>query len=377
MSLIDPFTPPHPLLQSSYRDEDVTMLLKELDGGSDLEMSTEERERLMGAGQHYSEQLPIEFRPSQSYRDLFETLLARDARRIAHLVLVLAARVMRRYPGEVTLVSLARAGTPVGVLLRRALVHAGRESTHYGVSIVRDRGLDGNAMRYVLSRHESDTVLFVDGWTGKGVINRELARAVSLINTEYEVEIDPTLAVLADPAWATDLFATREDVLIPSAALNSTVSGLMSRSVLNHMIGLDDMHGAKVYREFADDDISRRFVDTISAYFDDVSPEEIDGQVREMEQAESPDWRGWTTTEEMKVEFGLSSVNLVKPGIGETTRVLLRRSPARVLYDPAREADLEHVLALAREREVPLEPRPGMPYACVGLIRGASAQSTQ
>ena len=30
-------------------------------------------------------------------------------------------------------------------------------------------------------------------------------------------------------------------------------------------------------------------------------------------------------------EFGISDINLVKPGIGETTRVLLRRVPWKVL----------------------------------------------
>ncbi len=41
-------------------------------------------------------------------------------------------------------------------------------------------------------------------------------------------------------------FGTREDFLIPSACLNSTVSGLVSRTVLNDdLIGPADFHGAK------------------------------------------------------------------------------------------------------------------------------------
>ena len=41
------------------------------------------------------------------------------------------------------------------------------------------------------------------------------------------------MAVLADPGYCTSIYGTREDFLIPSACLNATVSGLISRTVLN------------------------------------------------------------------------------------------------------------------------------------------------
>ena len=44
-----------------------------------------------------------------------------------------------------------------------------------------------------------------------------------------------------------------------------------------------------------------------------------------------PDWSGWQSVERIQTEYGLSSINLVKPGVGETTRVLLRRVPWRIL----------------------------------------------
>jgi hypothetical protein len=68
-------------------------------------------------------------------------------------------------------------------------------------------------------------------------------------------------------------------------------------------------------------------------------------------------------------EYGIGEVNLVKPGVGETTRVLLRRVPWRVLVRAgAPAADLAHVLLLARRRGVPVEEVTGLPYSCVGLI---------
>jgi PELOTA RNA binding domain len=59
----------------------------------------------------------------------------------------------------------------------------------------------------------------------------------------------------------------------------------------------------------------------------------------------------------------------VKPGVGETTRVLLRRVPDRILISPGREADLEHILVLAAERGVPVEVREGLTFSCIGVIR--------
>ena len=77
------------------------------------------------------------------------------------------------------LVSLARAGTPVGVLMRRWAQHRhGLDLPHYAVSIVRGRGIDANALRWLAEHHDPADVVFVDGWTGKGAITRELAAAI-------------------------------------------------------------------------------------------------------------------------------------------------------------------------------------------------------
>ena len=82
-----------------------------------------------------------------------------------------------------------------------------------------------------------------------------------------------------------------------------------------------------------------------------------------------PTWAGWAAVEAIAAEFGIADVNLVKPGVGETTRVLLRRVPWQVLVRPDRAEDLRHVVALARARGVPLVEVPDLPYSCVGLIR--------
>ena len=67
--------------------------------------------------------------------------------------------------------------------------------------------------------------------------------------------------------------------------------------------------------------------------------------------------------------YGIEDMNLVKPGVGETTRALLRRVPWKVLARPDSMADLGCVKLLAEQRGVKIEPVEHLPYRCVGLIR--------
>ena len=56
----------------------------------------------------------------------------------------------------------------------------GVDLPHYAVSIVRGRGIDPVALRYLAAHHDPASVMFVDGWTGKGAIARELAAALGV-----------------------------------------------------------------------------------------------------------------------------------------------------------------------------------------------------
>jgi hypothetical protein len=270
------------------------------------------------------------------------------------------------------LVSLARAGTPVGVLMRRwARFRYGLDLPHYAVSIVRGRGIDANALRWLAAHHDPRDVVFVDGWTGKGAITRELADAVAEFEQRSGVSgFDPEIAVLADPGSCVRTYGTREDFLIPSACLNSTVSGLISRTVLRaDLVGPDDFHGAKFYRELKDADVSGLFLDTVTDAFPQVRSATVAADLAELQgQDRSPTWEGWAAVERISEEYGIGDVNLVKPGVGETTRVLLRRVPWKVVARRGAGADLDHVRLLAEQRGVPVEEVDGLPYSCVGLI---------
>lgn len=364
-----PLTPP-----GSFSPDDVTLLLKDVTGLVQ-ERPTPQREREIQAGRHYSEDLPIEQVPSNAYLALFRRLMDTQLPLVARYTGILTRLVLERYPNPV-LVSLVRAGTPCGVLMRRyAARELGADLPHYGVSIIRGKGFDENALSYLLARHPGRPVVFVDGWTGKGMITRELAQSCRDYNQRHGSALQPVLAVLADPAHSTELCATRADFINPSCCLNSTICGLISRTVHNEgLIGPHDFHGVRVYREFASMDQTAAYLDGVCRWFAPLRGEIAAGfmAVRRLDRA--PDWSGMAAVERIGAEFGISDLNRIKPSIGEATRVLLRRVPDRILLREENHRDAAHILFLARERGVPVTVYPSMPYLCCGLIadrRGA------
>ncbi|MGI5375079.1 phosphoribosyltransferase [Streptomyces sp. CA-251387] len=356
---------------SSYAPEEVGWLLQDLSDVT-LEAPTEEREEaIQSGGAHYAESLPVEYQPSEQYQALFHTALEESAARLAQAVGAVTEIVLAERSPRPVLVSLARAGTPVGVLMRRwAQFRHGLDLPHYAVSIVRGRGIDANALRWLAEHHDPRDVVFVDGWTGKGAITRELAAALEEFEQSDGITgFDPEIAVLADPGSCVRTYGTRDDYLVPSACLNSTVSGLISRTVLRaDLVGPNDYHGAKFYRELAGADVSVAFLDAVSARFPEVM-DAVDATAKELLSADrAPTWEGWKAVERISEEYGIHDVNLVKPGVGETTRVLLRRVPWKILARAGAGADLDHVRLLAEQRGVPVEEVAELPYTCVGLI---------
>ena len=364
---------PSAAFHGSYRPEDVEFLLKPLSlealKALDLIKDTRDKERLIQSGKrHYSEMLSLESLPSPVYRRLFFEAHQRNRDRMAQDCLTLARRIAEAVDKPV-LVSLARAGTPVGAILAHTLrLLTGRAVPHYSISIIRDRGIDTRALDTILERGADErSLVFVDGWTGKGVIADELHTALASYKSSRGTGIEPRLFVLADLAGKAFCAASAEDYLIPSAILNATISGLVSRSVLNRMIGPEDFHGCVFYRDFADQDLSVWFVDNIMERVRELWGERP--PLPPLPDTFAQARRNAAFLAEEMQRYGLTDRNLIKPGIGEATRVLLRRLPERLILKNPDQADVQHLLALAREKQVPVEVRPDLPVNALSLIR--------
>ena len=357
--------PPH---LGSFDPNDVVLLLKDVTGQVE-ERETALRERDIQAGRHYSEDLPIEQVPSPAYEKVFDHLMETQLPEVALYTGVLTRLVLSVYANPV-LVSLVRAGVPCGILMRRyAARELGCDLPHYGVSIIRGKGFDENAIRLILSRHPNQEIVFVDGWTGKGMITHQLEESCKQFNAHNGTALQPTLAVLADPAHSCSLFATREDFINPSCCLNSTICGLISRTVHNtSLIGPNDFHGVRVYKEFAEKDQTARYLDGVCQWFAPRRNEILEQFTHLCALNRTPDWSGMQAVRRIGENFGIHDINRIKPSIGETTRVLLRRVPDRVLLREAGHPDDGHIMLLAKERHVPVTIYPDMPYLCCGLI---------
>ena len=199
-------------IRHSYAPADVTPLLTPIDIAP---TDVAEKERLIQSGQaHYSEMISEERRPDARYLEIYEEALARHKTRLATDIAAIAKGIAAEIEAgtlspRISLCSLVRAGLPYGVLLRRALTRIGIDVAHYGVSIIRDRGLDANAMRHVQAERPDADVLFVDGWTGKGAISGELSRAWRAMSGA-----EPRLVALADPSGYAWLSGSHDDWLI-------------------------------------------------------------------------------------------------------------------------------------------------------------------
>jgi len=360
--------PPKPI--GSYSPRDVVFLLKDIDGLVP-ELDNHTREIAIQGGKHYSEMLPVEYQPKSEYITLFHHMLHETAKKIALAAGTVAEEILRLKGTKLVLVSLARAGTPIGILIKRYIKEkVGIVLPHYSISIIRDKGIDENALLYIRQQHPDCVVQFIDGWTGKGAITTQLIQACTVYNKKYGEQIEPDLAVLADPGYCVALYGTREDFLIPSACLNSTVSGLVSRTVhVEGLIGELDFHGAKYYKEWIEQDLSSLFIDTIVQQFPQVIKQaEISAQ-KHIEDLQTPSWAGLNTIKELQKVFHIPNPNLIKPGVGETTRVLLRRVPWKILIDDKDNPNLQHILLLAKDRGVTVTEFPGLSYSCCGLIK--------
>lgn len=352
------------IFSGTYSNEDVQFLLTEIDIPS---TSIEDKEKkIQDNHSHYSEMISYEKKPTEQYKEIFYQSLSHYEHLFAQDVVNLAYKILSDYEQEdsITLVSLARAGTPIGVLLKRFLsLISNKPIYHYCISIIRDIGLDLNAIQYIIKNHKDTSIVFVDGWTGKGVIGQQLNSSISLFNESNKTNISSDLYVVLDISGTAYYGASHEDYLIPSAIFNSTISGLISRTIFNkNYLNDTDFHGYVFYDYLKEDDISLWFVEHILTI------------MTLMKATRKKEYSGLTETSSATIDFfkttlSLTNINYIKPGIGESTRVMLRRIPDKLFVKSKDHFGVQHLILLAQEKEVTVIEKPNLFYNAVAIIK--------
>ena len=349
----------------SYLPDDVEFLLRPLEM-QPLSMAEREK-RVINNEAHYSEMIGRERPPELDRLRIFRRLYENSRDDFAQQLAVLA-RGLSRKSGPLAIVSIARAGTPVGVILKKLLQSAEliRDVAHYSISVIRDFGVDLAALSLILKSYPPESLVFVDGWTGKGTIARELEGSLIAAGKKFSA-IDPGLWVPVDMSGMAAVSASREDRIIPSAVLGGTISGLLSRSILpKHERGKEQMHGCLILADLKKYDLSRWFVDEMFR--------------RALPLLDSPGLPP-TLTADLKTqtvmdlfvadtvkEFRLGSVNHLKIGLGESVRAAIRRMPKEILIRDPKSTWVAPLVDLAILRKIPLKLRPEIPVEAVAIL---------
>lgn len=321
-----------PVAIGSYDEGDVLFLLSECNEGS-----------------------CDEYVPSASYLLALDRLIAHSATEVARLCAHLGESLLADHGPELVIASVARAGTPVGVLVKRWIAYRhGLDVPHYSFSVA--RGLvDVNAIVWLCRQYRPHRIQFLDGWTSKGTMQANLNRAAARCQI---TDLDPAVAVLIDPGRSSRRFATRDDVLLPFACLGATASGLLSATSDASAPG-ESFHSVVFHAGLRANDRTLRVIDAITTCFEqvgDVHPHET----RSREQ--SADGLGRRHARLLARRHG-ARLGLVNVGICETTRAFFRRRPTQLIVNPTHpRARLELVLHLARERGVSVTVDLTMPY---------------
>ena len=120
--------------------------------------------------------LPVEYVPTEKYMQVYREALKNYAKPVALAVGRLADKIIEKGTGHCARLTGSRRYSNRNFSQKIYCKKYQVNVPHYSISIIRGRGIDDNAMKYLLSRYEPGQLLFVDGWIGKGAILNELKR---------------------------------------------------------------------------------------------------------------------------------------------------------------------------------------------------------
>lgn len=337
-------------MKSTLLPDDVTILLKDVSGEIKAE-TMEEREKNISLGKRAYDAIPLELIPTENEIEFYEKALAISAKDTALAIKTVAEMIYDKKGKDVVLVSLIRGGIPAGVLIKRYLEKKYKlKISHYALTLIGTKGIDNEALDYILKKHDGSKLQFIDGWTGKGAVGRTLSMALSKYSN-----VDSQLAVLSDPANIQEMCGTHEDILIASACLNSMLSGLLSRAIPLK----DSFFGAIFFEELISYDRTYQFINYIEEKIECIDEYNKNNEISNCV--------GIDEVNSIAKDFNVSDIHFIKPGMGETMRAFIRKKPDIILVKKESNKYTDFITEVARKNNVLVKEYPLKLYNACGI----------
>lgn len=338
-------------MKNSYNNNDVTMLIKDI-SGLVSPVTVAEKDEMVRNGAFERSIMIKEYPMSQEYEDCIMSTMDDYTYTTACCVASVAEQIYEAKNKRPVLVSIIRAGIPIAILIKRYLkLVYGIDVPHYAISLV--KGLDPNAMKYILEHHDAEQIQFVDGWTGKGTVTNELVDSAK----NYP-GVEASLAVLSDVTGLAKYAGIREDVAIPSAPMNACATGLVSITVFNNdYVGENDFHGAMYLDYLEEHDHSVEFLEKVEKHFKYISLDDRFSKSNPEIYLECP---------KVAEELGVNMKQL-NPGINEAARAILRRNLKELLVVSKKDKEVQVLIALCNIKGVPVREYPLTHYKAISI----------
>ena len=325
-------------MKSTYNLNDVEFLLTDVTGKVP-QVTVEEKKERVNRGEYPRSILIEEYKMDKKYLDTCLQLGQDYIKQTAIAVGNLAEQLYKYKTENLVLVSIVRSGIPIGILVKRYLKNKYNiDVYHYAISLI--EGLDKNGMKYILSKHKPEYIQFIDSWTGKGTVTRDV------INSAKDYEgVDASLAVLSDCLNLTKYCGIREDIAIPQAPINACITGLVSMPIHNNpFVGKENFDGAIYLEELEEMDVSQKYLDLVEKEFDYSC--NANGYTDNIEKVEE------ITKIAKDYNVNLSQLN---PGINEAARAILRRKVAKLLVKNKNDFQVKEIIELAKLKNIEIE----------------------
>lgn len=325
-------------MRSSYNEDDVMLLLNDMTGKIEP-VTQEERKVRVENGEAVRSIIIKEYEVSDEYTKIVNDNMEPYLQKMANVVGVLAEILYKNKRNDLVLVDIARAGIPIGILLKRYIKQFYNVNIpHYGISLV--NGLDPKAMEYIINKHGTNGVQFVDGWCGKGRVAKEIKKCVE----QFYPNVDPGLAVLSDCLGVAKYAGTREDIYIPYSPLNCSITGLVSITVANEKFeNPTGFHSAVYCKELENKDQSVDFIEKVASKFTKQEAKELNSNI----------YIDDTEIDKIAKLAGHDKKEL-NPGINEAARAVLRRTLEKMIVSDTSDPDVFVLVKLCESKNVPI-----------------------